>query len=273
MQTVALAPSPLREALSRVAKAVVRCMGGHCEVSLYDLGNVKSPLLYRAGTLASGRDTGLPDQIGAGLRQTGGSGEELVFFSRTATGRTLKNTVTFLTDEGASASAAPRYACCITLDVTALVGQLDFLESMLEDVRAMPSPDPRPAAEPLAPSAPMLIRAQPGSPAPRKGMVGSVTLMEAVPGGELSRSSTDAVGGLNERRNLNGPEALSAHIAEALRHVAVPVSLMTNHDRMRLVEHLEERGVFLLKGAVDQVAAALSVTRYTVYYYLKKMRA
>ncbi|MDD2481760.1 MAG: helix-turn-helix domain-containing protein, partial [Lutispora sp.] len=37
---------------------------------------------------------------------------------------------------------------------------------------------------------------------------------------------------------------------------------------MNIVETLEDKGVFLIKGAVDYVAKVLCVSRYTIYNYL-----
>ncbi|CAK9885029.1 MAG: Transcriptional regulator DauR [Candidatus Erwinia impunctatus] len=39
------------------------------------------------------------------------------------------------------------------------------------------------------------------------------------------------------------------------------------------VQRMQERGIFLIKGGVEKAAAALSVTRYTIYNYLDELQA
>ena len=47
---------------------------------------------------------------------------------------------------------------------------------------------------------------------------------------------------------------------------------MSKEDKVSIVEALEEKGVFLIKGAVDYVAKVLCVSRYTIYNYLDEIR-
>ena len=51
-----------------------------------------------------------------------------------------------------------------------------------------------------------------------------------------------------------------------------PVS-MSMEEKLALVRELESLGVFQIKGGIDQAALLMGVTRYTVYNYLKKIRA
>ena len=48
---------------------------------------------------------------------------------------------------------------------------------------------------------------------------------------------------------------------------------MTKEEKVKVVEMLDDRGIFLVKGAVDVVALALAVSKYTVYNYLEEARA
>lgn len=47
----------------------------------------------------------------------------------------------------------------------------------------------------------------------------------------------------------------------------------TSEERMRVVAALEQRGAFLVRGAVEVVARRLEVSRFTIYGYLKQIRA
>ena len=61
--------------------------------------------------------------------------------------------------------------------------------------------------------------------------------------------------------------------AEAADAVGRPAPLMARAQKVRVVHDLERRGIFLIKGAVDEVAQLLGVSRYTVYNYRKEVSA
>ena len=61
--------------------------------------------------------------------------------------------------------------------------------------------------------------------------------------------------------------------AEAADAVGRPAPLMARAQKVRVVHDLERRGIFLIKGAVDEVARLLGVSRYTVYNYRKEASA
>jgi predicted transcriptional regulator YheO len=65
-------------------------------------------------------------------------------------------------------------------------------------------------------------------------------------------------------------EALFFHAVEDIgKHPAT----MNVDEKTELTRRLEENGTFLLKGAVEQVAQMMGVTKFTVYNYLKKVRS
>jgi predicted transcriptional regulator YheO len=67
-------------------------------------------------------------------------------------------------------------------------------------------------------------------------------------------------------------EELASHlISDTLVSVGVPVDLMRKEHKLAVVARLRERGMFLLKDAVETVAAALGVTRFTIYNYLNEL--
>ena len=65
---------------------------------------------------------------------------------------------------------------------------------------------------------------------------------------------------------------LGFHIDEVIEQYAVPVTLMKKRDKIVVVRELDERGVFLIRGAVSTVARVLGVSRYTIYNYLEEMK-
>jgi predicted transcriptional regulator YheO len=50
--------------------------------------------------------------------------------------------------------------------------------------------------------------------------------------------------------------------------VGVPVGEMSRSQKQRVVRYLDGRGAFLIKKAVEDVAARLGVSRFTIYNYL-----
>lgn len=47
---------------------------------------------------------------------------------------------------------------------------------------------------------------------------------------------------------------------------------MKKKEKIQLIEFMESKGVFLIKGAIDKVAARLGISRVTVYSYLDEIR-
>lgn len=57
-------------------------------------------------------------------------------------------------------------------------------------------------------------------------------------------------------------------VDEYVHTTAKPIALMGRTDRIELVQLLKQRGAFGMKGAVDEIASALGVSRTAVYNYL-----
>jgi predicted transcriptional regulator YheO len=49
--------------------------------------------------------------------------------------------------------------------------------------------------------------------------------------------------------------------------------LMNKKAKLEAVRQMQERGIFIVKGGIEKAAAALGVTRYTIYNYLDEIRA
>jgi len=50
------------------------------------------------------------------------------------------------------------------------------------------------------------------------------------------------------------------------------VAKMGKEDKLKVVQFLDERGAFLLRNSIEDVAKALDITRFTVYNYLDEIR-
>lgn len=85
----------------------------------------------------------------------------------------------------------------------------------------------------------------------------------------LSYESSDG----EERFDNSVSEVLDDQLAAVLDRRRVRRHDMTPADRLRVVAALEERGVFLIRGGVEEVASRLHVSKFTVYGYLKQVRA
>lgn len=75
----------------------------------------------------------------------------------------------------------------------------------------------------------------------------------------------EVVGGLR-LPDLHG--ALERLIASVEADMGAPLAALSREDKQRAVAQLDERGAFQLRKAVEDVADALGVSRFTVYNYL-----
>jgi len=68
-------------------------------------------------------------------------------------------------------------------------------------------------------------------------------------------------------------EILETLIEQVINSIETPMSSLQKDHKMRIVGELDQRGVFLIKGAIDKVASVLGVSRYTIYNYLEQERS
>lgn len=78
--------------------------------------------------------------------------------------------------------------------------------------------------------------------------------------------STSNAGG----KHHPGPRGLDFLIREVEERLGGRLSTLDRSDKQRAVRLLEERGAFEMRKAVVTVAAALGVSRFTVYNYLNR---
>lgn len=70
--------------------------------------------------------------------------------------------------------------------------------------------------------------------------------------------------------NIN--EVLTSVVDRTIESFGKPVAFITKEEKVSIVETLNEKGVFMIKGAIDHVAKVLCVSRYTIYNYLDEIR-
>ncbi|MTI85865.1 MAG: transcriptional regulator [Firmicutes bacterium] len=68
-------------------------------------------------------------------------------------------------------------------------------------------------------------------------------------------------------------EVLESMIDQVISKMGKPIPGMQKDDKIKVVLELDDKGVFLIKGAIDKVAAMLGVSRYTIYNYLEEGRS
>jgi predicted transcriptional regulator YheO len=61
-------------------------------------------------------------------------------------------------------------------------------------------------------------------------------------------------------------------IEEGIRSTRKPVAIMTKEDKIDAVDHMNRRGLFLIRSSVDIAAASLGVSRFTIYNYLDELK-
>lgn len=73
-----------------------------------------------------------------------------------------------------------------------------------------------------------------------------------------------------DTKNINS--LMQELIAEVLENFGKPVSYLTKEDKVNIVRTLNNKDIFLIKGAVEYVAEKLCVSRFTIYNYLEEIR-
>jgi predicted transcriptional regulator YheO len=66
-------------------------------------------------------------------------------------------------------------------------------------------------------------------------------------------------------------ETIEALFDQAVAKIGKQPASMPIEEKVELVKELEASGLFKIKGAIDQVALLMGVSKYTVYNYLKRV--
>ncbi|MFF4223927.1 helix-turn-helix domain-containing protein [Streptomyces abikoensis] len=67
-------------------------------------------------------------------------------------------------------------------------------------------------------------------------------------------------------------DSLESILADLERRHGVPLAELDRRTKQSVVRNLEARGAFALRHGVETVAAALGVSRFTIYNYLNRER-
>lgn len=61
-------------------------------------------------------------------------------------------------------------------------------------------------------------------------------------------------------------------VNDTIQNSGKPIIYLSKEEKVGIVEILDQKGAFLIKGAIDYVAEVLCVSRYTIYNYLDEIR-
>jgi len=71
-----------------------------------------------------------------------------------------------------------------------------------------------------------------------------------------------------EEKFLSPREVIASSVEEQLKAFGRPAAMLNRTERVALVHRLRERGLFGMRGAADQIASILGVSRAAIYNYL-----
>ncbi|MGG2094862.1 helix-turn-helix domain-containing protein [Bacillus sp. S13(2024)] len=77
---------------------------------------------------------------------------------------------------------------------------------------------------------------------------------------------------LSENLEENLDSLLSSLITGVLLECEIPPERMSPDEKMEVIKKLNDKGVFLLKGGVSEVAKYLKASEATIYRYLNKVK-
>jgi len=90
---------------------------------------------------------------------------------------------------------------------------------------------------------------------------------------DLIRTEDLADSGQQETFASSVTETLSALIDKAIETMGKQPAMLTRSERIVFIDTLERMGGFVIKGAVDQIALVMGLSKYTVYRYLQTVRS
>jgi predicted transcriptional regulator YheO len=99
------------------------------------------------------------------------------------------------------------------------------------------------------------------------------TLQELTELRALSELTGAIVGARGETFPRNIEDLAESVLRDAIADTGIAVGLMKKRHKIAVVAELQRRGFFAIREAVDLAAAALKISRYSVYNYLNEIEA
>lgn len=228
--------------------------GPHLEVVLHDVSRPANSVVAIANGHISGRSVGSSVLQGpqndrgfdaaTRLQSDEGAVHSLVqdYVTVTATGRQLRSASAIFRD----ANGVPFATLCLNADMSAFQAAHGWLEQMLKPLQQALS---------AAPAAPLQAAKADAKAAPADG--------PAAPGVHAPSAAQ-----AEPQMDTLMQEIISAAVPEP----SGPAASMTREDKIQAVGEMQRRGLFIVKGGVERAAAALQVSRFTIYNYMEQLR-
>jgi predicted transcriptional regulator YheO len=233
-----VSPAPLirdsLKTLGRIVPLLAQAIGPQSEVILHDLTRLPDSIVAIGGNLTNRSVGGPINTFVLEIIHQGISEDLLNYMTHMPDGRTFRSSTMFIHDEYGAANAC----LCINVDVTDLLKLRDTLTTL---------------------TTPDLLD-------------GSDVVESAVQSASRSNFTPIAPSEKDETFPVTVDEVMVEAVRQAISVVDVPPDLMQKRHKLEVVRLLEERGLFLIRDAVDFVATALGVTRYTIYNYLNELK-
>jgi predicted transcriptional regulator YheO len=112
-------------------------------------------------------------------------------------------------------------------------------------------------------------------------IIGSLCVNQDLTDYIVARNLLEDVSSFSAREVEAPRETFAQDISEVMESVVdtevslfqKPVAYMQKEDKLSIVAKLEQKGIFAVKNAVEYVAECLGVSNFTIYNYLKEVRA
>jgi len=100
----------------------------------------------------------------------------------------------------------------------------------------------------------------------------AIQLLKSFVNKGVSSDSMDG-GDMPEKMSFSIDNTMDSLFEQAVAEVGKRPASMVTDEKIRVVKLLEQKGAFQIRGVVSQVALRLGVSNFTIYNYLKKIRA
>lgn len=248
--------------LSGLAEPLAALIPGECEVVVHDLSLLPNSIVAVAGSLTSRRVGGPATDWLLRAAVNNDYQTHIGYESRHPDGRALLSSTIIARDH----ADAPIAALCINCDSSMWLKLRDYIEALVPgSMTGQPiTTHTSDITTPPTLSTTTPSRHLPGALTPPAS--GSPSEAGTSPAATVRAETFPAEAFPADVENL--ANVLLTHSIEA---VGVPVDLMKKGHKLQVVEDLKQSGFFLLKESAETAAAALDVTRFTIYNYLKEL--